>query len=285
MDVLAQAVETVEPLMRERRHQFSMTSGRPLRVRGDQARLVQCVANLLTNAAKYTDPEGLIHLSMDEDPQRQQAVITVTDNGIGIPPDLQPQIFDLFVQGERALDRSQGGLGIGLSLVRRLAEMHQGSVAAFSEGPGRGARFELRLPLLAEDAAELSPVVMPAAVPRRILVVDDNEDAAASLAMILSMEGHQVAQVHSGADALRELAEAEAVPDLALLDIGLPGMSGYELAQQIRSQPAWSALRLIALTGYGRQEDRERALEAGFDAHVVKPADPDTLLRTIAALQ
>ncbi|OWQ90168.1 hypothetical protein CDN98_04555 [Roseateles terrae] len=283
VDVLAQAVETVEPLMRERRHQFSMTSGRPLRVRGDQARLVQCVANLLTNAAKYTDPEGLIHLSLEEDPQRGQAVITVTDNGIGIPAELQPQIFNLFVQGERALDRSQGGLGIGLSLVRRLAEMHQGSVAAFSEGPGRGARFELRLPLLAEDAAELSPVALPTGAPRRILVVDDNEDAAASLAMILSMEGHQVAQVHSGADALRQLAKA--VPDLALLDIGLPGMSGYELAQQIRSQPAWATLRLVALTGYGRQEDRERALKAGFDAHVVKPADPDTLLRTIAALQ
>ncbi len=283
VDVLAQAVETVEPLMRERRHQFSMTSGRPLRVRGDQARLVQCVANLLTNAAKYTDPEGRIHLSMEEDGPREQAVITVTDNGIGIPPELQPQIFNLFVQGERALDRSQGGLGIGLSLVRRLAEMHQGSVAAFSEGPGRGARFELRLPLLAEDATELSPTTLPTGAPRRILVVDDNEDAAASLAMILSMEGHQVAQVHSGADALRQLSEA--VPDLALLDIGLPGMSGYELAQQIRSEPAWATLRLIALTGYGRQEDRERALEAGFDAHVVKPADPDTLLRTIAALQ
>ncbi|ALV06802.1 ATP-binding protein [Roseateles depolymerans] len=282
VDVLAQAVETVEPLMRERRHVFSMTSGRPLRVRGDQARLVQCVANLLTNAAKYTDPEGQIQLRMDEDADRQQAVITVTDNGIGIAPDLRPQIFDLFVQGERALDRSQGGLGIGLSLVRRLVEMHQGSVAAFSDGPGCGARFEMRLPLLAEESGVVAPVLTPTAAPRRILVVDDNEDAAASLAMILSMEGHQVEQVHSGADALKHLGEA--LPDLALLDIGLPGMSGYELAQHIRAQPAWAQLRLIALTGYGRQEDREQALHAGFDAHVVKPADPDTLLRTIAAL-
>lgn len=282
VDVLAQAVETVEPLMRERRHAFSLTSGRPLRVRGDQARLVQCVANLLTNAAKYTDPEGQIQLRMDEDAQRQQAVITVTDNGIGIAPELRPQIFDLFVQGERALDRSQGGLGIGLSLVRRLVDMHHGAVAVFSDGPGCGARFEMRLPLLAEAAGEVAPVITPTAAPRRILVVDDNEDAAASLAMILSMEGHQVEQVHSGADALKTLGEA--LPDLALLDIGLPGMSGYELAQQIRAQPAWADLRLIALTGYGRQEDREQALHAGFDAHVVKPADPDTLLRTIAAL-
>lgn len=282
VDVLAQAVETVEPLMRERRHAFSLSSGRPLRVRGDQARLVQCVANLLTNAAKYTDPEGDIQLRMDEDAERQQAVITVTDNGIGIAPELRPQIFDLFVQGERALDRSQGGLGIGLSLVRRLVDMHHGSVAVFSDGPGCGARFEMRLPLLAEESGEVAPVITPTAAPRRILVVDDNEDAAASLAMILSMEGHQVEQVHSGADALKTLGQA--LPDLALLDIGLPGMSGYELAQQIRAQPAWADLRLIALTGYGRQEDREQALHAGFDAHVVKPADPDTLLRTIAAL-
>ncbi len=282
VEVLAQAVETVEPLMRERRHQLSMTSGRPLRVRGDQARLVQCVANLLTNAAKYTDPEGQIQLSMDEDLERQQAVITVTDNGIGIAPELRPQIFDLFVQGERALDRSQGGLGIGLSLVRRLVDMHQGTVAAFSDGPGCGARFELRLPLLADEIGDAPPVAASTAAPRRILVVDDNADAAASLAMILAMEGHQVEQVHSGADALKSLGQT--LPDLALLDIGLPGMSGYELAQQIRSQPAWAELRLIALTGYGRQEDREEALQAGFDAHVVKPADPDTLLRTIAGL-
>jgi len=282
VDVVAQAVETVEPLMRERRHHFSMATGRPLRVSGDQARLVQCVANLLTNAAKYTDPEGLIQLQLEEDVSRQEAVITVTDNGVGIPVELQAHMFDLFVQGDRTLDRSQGGLGIGLSLVRRLIEMHQGTVAVFSEGPGQGARFELRLPLLAGDAVHAPPPGVPRLRPRRILVVDDNEDAAASLAMILTLEGHSVAQVHSGPEALHHLSEQPA--DVALLDIGLPGMSGYELAQRIRAEPAFAGLRLIALTGYGQQEDQARAHEAGFDQHLVKPADPDSLLRAIAAV-
>jgi signal transduction histidine kinase len=280
MDVMAHAVETVEPLMRERQHQFSLSSGRPLRVLGDQARLVQCVANLLTNAGKYTDPGGRIQLALEEDPERREALISVTDNGIGIAPELQSQMFDLFVQGDRTLDRSQGGLGIGLSLVRRLVEMHHGSVAAFSEGPGRGARFELRLPLLDRDLQTDATPSEARTAPRRILVVDDNQDAAASLAMMLVMEGHQVHQVHGGADALQHLARHPV--DVALLDIGLPGMSGYELARRIRAEPAWAGLRLIALTGYGRQEDRAAATEAGFDAHVVKPADPAMLFATIA---
>ncbi|SEL08673.1 Signal transduction histidine kinase [Roseateles sp. YR242] len=278
-DVLAQAVETVEPLMRERRHHFAQTSGRPLRVRGDLARLVQCVANVLTNAAKYTDPEGHIQLVLSEDEQRQQAVIHVSDDGIGVPPDLQARMFDLFVQGDRTLDRSQGGLGIGLSLVRRLMEMHGGTVAVFSDGAGRGSRFELRLPVLTEEMARAAAPARPITQPRRILVVDDNEDAATSLAMILTLDGHTVAQAHSGPEALRHLEQTPT--DVALLDIGLPGMTGYELAQRIRAQPALSALRLIALTGYGQQDDRQRAREAGFDAHLVKPTDPDALLRAI----
>lgn len=270
--------------MRDRRHRFSVTTGRPLRVRGDLARLVQCVANLLTNAAKYTDPHGRIHLTVSEtrgeDGGPGMATIAVMDDGMGIPPELQVTMFDLFVQGDRTLDRSQGGLGIGLSLVKRLIEMHGGSVSAFSEGLGRGARFELRLPLLVAEPSDERVEAVPRLLPRRILVVDDNADAAASLAMILAMEGHEVTQVHSGPEALRFLERGRV--DVALLDIGLPGMSGYELAQRIRAHPAWRALRLVALTGYGQAEDRQRTAEAGFDAHLVKPADPGDLARALA---
>ncbi|UXH80266.1 ATP-binding protein [Roseateles amylovorans] len=279
-EVLAQAVETVEPLMRERGHLFSVTTSGPLQVRGDLARLVQCVANVLTNAAKYTDPKGHIHLSMHA--ESAHAVVAVRDDGIGIPAPLQATMFDLFVQGDRTLDRSQGGLGIGLSLVKRLIEMHGGTVTAHSEGPGAGARFELRLPLLKETAPAPTPKVADETVPpQRILVVDDNADAAAALAMTLTMAGHDVAQVNSAHDALRRLSTFR--PEVAVLDIGLPGMSGYELAQRIRAHPSMQAIRLIALTGYGQPEDRERAAQAGFDAHLVKPADPQALMRALRA--
>lgn len=277
-DVVAQAVETVEPLMRERRHHVAVTTGRPLRVRGDLARLVQCVANLLTNAAKYTDPGGHIELVSRED--GGEALIVVSDDGIGIPPALQATMFDLFVQGDRTLDRSQGGLGIGLSLVRQLVGMHGGRVSAHSEGSGHGARIELRLPLLGAEGDGDVPAAPPRVRSRRILVVDDNVDAAASLAMILSLDGHEVEQVHSGADALRCLRDFAA--DVALLDIGLPGMDGYELARRIRDVPGRRDMRLVALTGYGQSDDRERGLAAGFDAHLVKPADPVALSTALA---
>ncbi len=268
-EIVSQAVEIVEPLVKEKRQKLSTTTYRALRVQGDPARLVQCIANVLTNAAKYTDDGGAIRLEVRE--ADGDALVTVTDNGIGIPPELQARVFDLFVQGERALDRAQGGLGIGLSVVKRLVEMHGGSVSVFSEGSGHGSRFEMRLPLLERVApAEVHAPAMQV-TPRRILVVDDNEDAADSLTMVLQLDGHQVATAYTAEDALA-LAE-EFRPDVALLDVGLPRMDGYELAGRLRALAQLDRVYLVALTGYGQPGDRERALAAGFDSHLVKPAE------------
>ncbi len=277
-EVIAQAVEIVEPLIRERRHRVSNTSYQTLRVNGDPARLVQSVANILTNAAKYTDEGGEIRLESSH--EGTEAVLTVTDNGIGIAPDLLPQVFDLFVQGDRALDRAQGGLGIGLSVVKRLIEMHGGRVSVASSGVGTGSTFEIRLPLIeAPDAPSIAPAA-PTFASRRILVVDDNQDAADSLAMILELEGHDVATVYTPQAALARVPTFQ--PDVALLDIGLPGMNGYELARRLRALPGAATIRLIALTGYGQAEDRERSRAAGFDGHIVKPAELRALQQVIA---
>jgi signal transduction histidine kinase len=275
-EVVAQAMESVEPLMRERKHKvFVAASYEPLYVDGDAARLVQCLSNILTNSAKYTDPGGEIRLE-----QRAEggfAVLSITDTGVGIPQELLPQIFDLFVQSDRSLDRSLGGLGIGLSVVQRLVEMHGGTVSASSPGPGRGARFEVRLPRVAAPApARSQPQAAP---PRalRILVVDDNADAADSLTLLLKLDGHQTQSVHTPSAALECAQRFE--PEVILLDIGLPGMDGYEVARRIRARG--SRARLIALTGYGQSEDVQRAREAGFDEHLVKPADPQELRRKL----
>ncbi|MET0231178.1 MAG: ATP-binding protein [Rhodanobacteraceae bacterium] len=267
--VVAQAVEMVEPLVREKAQKLSTTTERALRVKGDPERLVQCVANVLTNAAKYSERGGLIHLEAREDDGR--ALVAVSDDGVGIPAELQPRVFDLFVQGDRTLDRSQGGLGIGLSVVKRLIEMHGGEISVFSEGMGRGSRFEMRLPLL-ESAPQSEAAARPVAiVPRRVLVVDDNEDAANSLTLVLELDGHEVACAYTAEDAL---ARAGAfVPDVALLDVGLPGMSGYELARRLRELPGYEHVHLVALTGYGQPDDKAKAREAGFDSHLVKPAE------------
>ena len=277
-DVIAQAVETVDPLIKERRHRLSVTSHGTLRVNGDPARLVQCVANVLTNAAKYTDAGGEILIESRAD--RGQAVLAITDNGVGIPAELLPHLFVLFVQSARTLDRSQGGLGIGLSVVKRLIEMHGGEVTASSGGVGRGATFEIRLPLavaqdeLAETAAHEVPPK------RRVLVVDDNADAANTLAMLLNLDGHEVRAVYSARTALDEVRGFE--PDVVLLDIGLPEMDGYEVARRIREQSAFAGLRLVALTGYGQTEDRQRTRAAGFDDHLVKPVDMKALQEALA---
>jgi PAS domain S-box-containing protein len=268
-DVIAQAVEIVEPLIKERRHKVSITSYRALRVNGDPARLVQCVANILTNAAKYTDPNGEIHLQSRH--EGVEAVLTVTDNGVGIAQDLLPRVFDLFVQGDRTLDRAQGGLGIGLSVVKRLVEMHGGSVSAFSGALRTGSTFEIRLPLIDRDDEPSIALKQPKVPPRRILIVDDNEDAANSLAMILSLEGHEVQSVYTAHEALARVLSFK--PNVALLDIGLPEMNGYELARRLRAHPQVEGIRLVALTGYGQAEDREHARGVGFDDHLVKPAD------------
>jgi signal transduction histidine kinase/ActR/RegA family two-component response regulator len=281
--VIAQAVETVEPLLREKQHKLSITSTsgyQPVCVDGDSARLVQCVVNVLTNAAKYTDPGGEIRVqTRSED---SSAVIEISDTGVGISPELLPRIFDLFVQSDRTLDRSLGGLGIGLSVVKRLIEMHGGQVTGRSEGLGRGSTFEIRLPLIEPPNTASSEIAPFKAAPRRVLIVDDNADSANSLAALLQLDMHEAEAVFTAHAAL-SLAVAFK-PDIVLLDIGLPDMDGYEVARRLRALPGLHAVRLVALTGYGQAEDRQRAREAGFDDHLVKPIDFMALERTLAGI-
>ena len=246
----------------------------PVTVDGDPTRLSQVVLNLLTNAAKYTPEGGLIELQLSCD--GGMAEIRVSDNGIGIPADALANIFNMFSQLEPALERSRGGLGIGLALVRGIVELHGGSIAADSAGPGKGSSFSVRLPLSAPAAhpVEAAPSgALPARV--RVLVVDDNEDAAQMLAMALECAGCEVRVAHCAAEALDLLPVF--APAAALLDIGLPDMNGYELARRMRQQPAGAQAMLIATTGWGQQKDRERAFEAGFDHHITKPIDFDLL--------
>jgi signal transduction histidine kinase/ActR/RegA family two-component response regulator len=278
--IVADARETVEPLLQERRHKLSVTcAADPLYVNGDHARLVQSVANILTNAAKYTDPGGEIRLSLRK--QDRDAVIEITDNGMGISSDLLPHLFDLFVQGDRSLDRSQGGLGIGLSVVKRLIEMHGGEVFAHSHGPGHGSTFEIRLPLIQVSADARPAPEMHRCAPKRILIVDDNEDAADTLGAILELDGHRIDVVYTAKDALRR-AEATS-PEVILLDLGLPDMSGYEVAARLRGKLL--STQFVALTGYGQAEDVRRATSAGFDAHVIKPVDFEGLSTILASFK
>jgi signal transduction histidine kinase len=279
-EIVAQAVEAVEPMFRQRRQRIAVVSSlEPLVVEGDPERLVQCVGNILANAAKYTPPQGEIRIETHQ--EGEAAVLTVRDNGMGIASELLPRVFDLFVQGERSLDRAQGGLGIGLALVRRLVQMHDGTVTAASEGTGAGSTFEIRLPLRA-DVAHSAPVELPAmASPRRILVVDDNQDGAEMLGSLLALDGHTVETVYSGPEALARLGGFR--PDVVLLDIGLPGLDGYEVARRIRADPQWSAVQLVAMTGYGQEGDRERSRAAGFAAHLVKPVEYPALQSVIRA--
>lgn len=274
--IVDQARESVEPLMREKGHELVVeVSGAPLVVNGDHARLVQCLTNILTNSAKYTDGGGKVRVRVRR--HDSSAVIEIADNGVGIPHDLLPHIFELFVQSTRSLDRAQGGLGIGLSVVRRLIEMHGGQVAAYSDGPGQGARFEVRLPLSVVPRIETESPSAEPAVARRILVVDDNTDAANSLATMLEFAGHTAQPVYSASAALLQVESF--APEVVVLDIGLPDMDGYEVARRLRA--AGSHARIVALTGYGQVEDRKRSKAAGFDAHLVKPVDLQTLERCL----
>jgi signal transduction histidine kinase/DNA-binding response OmpR family regulator len=282
--VVAQGVEMVEPRLREKRHTLTIettTSDEPLFVEGDMARLVQCVGNILTNAVKYTDPGGMIRVWTR--PDESNAVIGISDNGSGIAADLLPHVFDLFVQSERTLDRAQGGLGIGLAVVRRLVNMHKGTISARSAGAGQGATFEIRLPRIARPARSAINAAQVQINPLRVLVVDDNRDAADSLSMLLALQGHTPEVAYSGDEAIR-CAETFR-PDVALLDIGLPGMNGYELAQRLRAMPELQAIRLIAITGYGQVEDHERSRAAGFDDHMVKPVEQSALQRSLGGLR
>jgi PAS domain S-box-containing protein len=285
--VLHNAIETSRPLIEAARHDLAVTLP-PTRIwlDADPTRLAQVVANLLNNAAKYTREGGRIWLSAGQ--EGDTAIIRVRDNGIGIPREMLPRIFDMFAQVDTALGRSQGGLGIGLTLVRSLVEMHHGTVEAQSEGAGKGSEFIVRLPVAAERLSihpaqpQEGGLYTPQGAARRILVVDDNVDAAQSLGILLKMMGHDTALAHDGASAL-EVAEAYR-PDLVLLDIGLPRLNGYEVARRLRQQPGLRDVVLVAVSGWGQEEDRRRGREAGFDFHLTKPVDPVALKKLLASL-
>jgi signal transduction histidine kinase len=281
-EVATRAVESARPLIDARRHRLTyQCSPEPALVTADPVRLTQVIGNLLNNSAKYTEEGGEITLTVAL--EAGEAVVRVGDTGEGIAPEMLPQVFDLFTQVERTIDRAQGGLGIGLTLVRSLVEIHGGCVQAFSAGLGTGSEFVVRLPVLASvEEGGVGPGPEPSAPvkPRRILVVDDNVDNAESLALLLQLSGHQVRTAHNGPGAL---AAASAFrPEVVLLDIGLPGMDGYEVARCLRTEAGGEKLLLVAQTGYGQEDDQRRSRQAGFDAHLVKPVDPDTLRALLA---
>lgn len=285
-DIVSRAAETVQPLIEQYQHELQIEFPKePLFLRADSLRLSQVLGNLLANAAKYTEPRGRIVLSARR--QGPQAVISVRDNGIGISKEMLPHVFELFVQADQAIARAQGGLGIGLTLVKNLMELHGGTVAAYSRGLGHGSEFVLQLPLLTPTPAERDGVSPTAgfancAAKRRLLVVDDNQDAARSLAMLLRVQGHDVMVSHDGPSAL-ELG-ATFHPEMVFLDLGMPGMDGYEVARRFRHHPHLNHVVLTALTGWGQSEDRRRTTEAGFDHHLVKPANLDDINRIVEAL-
>ncbi len=307
--LISRAIETVHPLFDEQKHQLTLELPEPgVKLFGDPTRLTQAIANVLGNAAKYTDRGGRIIVSAavrDADVE-----IHIRDNGIGIRPEMLPYVFELFTQLDRDDGRTQGGLGIGLALVQRLVQMHGGDVSAASDGPGKGSEFVIRLPRLREeeDEAEGAPleaepepivevvaaeremasVVAPlvtastARLARRILIADDNNDALESLATLLQLSGHEVFTATNGGTALQSIERH--LPEVVLLDIGMPMLDGYEVARRIRAQPWGQRITLVALTGWGQDSDRRRSREAGFDSHLVKPLDLETLTDLLARL-
>jgi len=284
VQVLRDTVESMRPQIESRRHELHLdVPSRPLTMRGDTTRIAQILSNLLTNASKYTPDGGRIDISLTTD--ERFADLQISDTGVGIPPELLPRMFDLFVQGDRSLDRQEGGLGIGLTLVRQLVELHGGSVAATSRGADRGSTFTVRLPILGNEARSGSGQARPEhqARPLSVLVVDDNADSASSMAMLLTILGHRAETVADGVTAMSRAATL--MPDVVLLDIGLPRMSGYEVARGLRALPSLARTVLVAFTGYGQEEDRRKVREAGFDYHLVKPVqagDLEDILRRVA---
>ena len=283
--VVADAVEIARPLCDLMGHELTVTVPRePICLNADPLRLAQVLGNLLNNAGKFSERGARIHLSVEL--EGEQAVVRVRDNGIGIAPDHLPQIFDMFMQADVSIERSAHGLGIGLALVKRLVEMHGGRVEAHSGGLGQGSEFVVRLPIMLE-ASRPQPAKPAVEVPvtraaRRILVVDDNRDAAESLAMLLKLSGNETHTAHDGLEAVETAAQVR--PDLILLDIGLPKMNGYEAARRIREQPWGKSMALVALTGWGQDEDRQKSRDSGFDGHLVKPVNPVALTELLAGI-
>jgi len=283
-DIVDAAVEAARPSIDAKRHGFSVQlPDSPLQILVDPLRMAQILSNLLTNAAKYTDPAGQIELRADY--SDEQVTVVVKDSGIGIPPSAMKSVFEMFSQVKSAQDRSEGGLGIGLALAKGLVELHGGSIEAQSAGIGRGSQFIMRLPRRAQDIKSTSDPARgrhaPAA-PRRILVADDNRDAAESLAMLLQIDGHELRVEYDGPGAIA--AFADFAPQVALLDIGMPGFNGYEVARLVRQREAGNGAVLIALTGWGQERDREMALAAGFNHHFTKPIDPECIHEILRGL-
>jgi len=306
--LISRAIETVHPLFDERKHQLTLELPEPgLKVFGDPTRLTQAIANVLGNAAKYTDQGGQVIVSaLTRGPDVE---ISIRDNGIGIRQEMLPHVFELFTQLDRDDGRAQGGLGIGLALVQRLVQMHGGDVSASSGGQGKGSEFVIRLPLLREEedgdeegAVEVTPeqivgdlaangmaavgaplvTASTARLARRILIADDNNDALESLATLLQLSGHEVFTATNGGTALQSVERH--LPEVVLLDIGMPLLDGYEVARRIRAQPWGQRITLVALTGWGQDSDRRRSREAGFDSHLVKPLDLETLTDLLSRL-
>jgi signal transduction histidine kinase/CheY-like chemotaxis protein len=284
-----QAVQTTRPLLEAQGHQLSVElPTEPIHLEADETRIVQVLVNLLSNAGKYTDRSGSIHLSVSR--EGDEAVLRVRDNGVGIETEMLGRIFDLFTQIDRSLDRSQGGLGIGLTLVRQLVELHGGRVSAHSEGPGKGSEFVVHLPITSPRPAPLDPPgesPQPGAMPstataRHILIIEDNADARETLALLLQMLGHHVETAATGPDGVNLALSMR--PQVVLIDLGLPGLDGFEVARRIRTALG-AGVRLVALSGYAQEEDRRRTLEAGFDAHLPKPVELEELNHVLAAQQ
>ena len=283
--VVSHAVEAARALYRSMDHELTVTMpDAPMQLSADPTRLAQVIGNLLNNASKFTDKGGHVWLTVEK--EGNEAVIRVRDNGIGIAQEHIPGLWEMFAQVDTSLERSRGGLGIGLTLVKTLVEMHGGTVQAQSDGLARGSEFTVRLPILSNTALPASHTgVSEPPLPtmrRRVLIVDDSEDGAESLAMLLQLGGHETHIAHDGVEAIE--AAQKLRPDVVLLDIGLPRLNGYEVCHRLRKEPWAKDLMLVALTGWGQEEDRHRSKEAGFDAHLVKPVDHDALLRLLASL-
>ena len=282
--VIARGAETAQPLVEERRQRLEIVvPSEPLWIEGDLVRLAQVVANLLTNASRYSPELGRIRLTASR--EGAEVCLRVRDHGIGIGPELLPRVFELFVQGETSLARPHGGLGIGLTLVRRLVGLHGGRVTVESAGADRGTEFTVWLPLATrptEEDSETGAPLRPAdASPRRVLVVDDNVDAAEGAALILRTAGHVASTCYDGSSALTLAVELG--PQVVLLDLGLPDLDGYEVARRLRELPSLSEVVIVAVTGYGQESDRRRGREAGIDHHLTKPVEPATLLTLVGA--
>jgi CheY-like chemotaxis protein/two-component sensor histidine kinase len=280
-DVMDAAIEAARPRLDGKNHELSVNlPAGPISLDADPLRLAQILSNLLINAAKYSNPGG--HIALQATHPDDTLSISVKDDGLGLAPESISGIFEMFSQIEGVEGRSEGGLGIGLALVKGLAELHGGTVEARSAGLGQGSEFIVRLPVSTHQSSSPAVIDSAAVSPerRRVLIADDNRDAAESLSLLLELSGHDVRVAHLGQTAL-SLAQSFC-PDVALLDIGMPDLSGYEVARELRRQPWATDLRLIALTGWGQYDDRRRALEAGFDHHLTKPIDPDQLESLIA---